>query len=129
MSLVKRALVRTCIASAVAALGFVGVVSPASAAGIDDIKICNSSGSWDSVRAYKTDNSWSQTLGQGQCTGWINDTGSNPVRVDVNWVYAIGIENEGYGTCHGPNNASNPPSGDYPKYIKYRNTRNSYCDF
>lgn len=104
-------------------------VAPASAAGVDDIKVCNSGASYAAVRAYKTDNSYSNMLYSGECTGWINDTGSNPVRVQTWNTYAIGIEGEGYGQCHNQNPASNPPSGEYPKYIKYRTTSAGYCDF
>jgi hypothetical protein len=108
-------------------LGLV-TTQPASAAGIDDIKVCNSSASYTLIRVYKTDNSYSNKLYAGDCTAWINDTGSNPVRVATYNTYAIGIEGQGYGQCHsGGNPDSNPPSGEYPNYVKYRTTDAGYC--
>lgn len=110
-------------------LGF--TATPAAAAGIDDIKVCSSSESTELIRAYKSDESWSRKLYPGYCTPWINDTGSNPVRVQIYGagVYTIGIEGQGYSnTCHwGPNPDSNPPSGEYPRYIKYRYDSSGYC--
>jgi hypothetical protein len=129
MSKIKTLVVRIGIALTIAVMSLLGIALPASAAGTSDIKIVNSSGSDGNIRVYKTDNSWSMKLTPGQATPWVNDTGSNPVRVEIypGGRYYIGIEGQGYGDCHNaPNPASNPPSGTYPKYVKYR-TEPYYC--
>lgn len=130
MRTIRTWLTRACIAFAVAVMGFVGLTQPASAASISDIQIVNSSTSSGNIRIYKTDNSWSMTLTPGQVSPWVNDTGSNPIRVQIYCCgrYWIGIEGQGYGQCHdAPNGDSNPPSGEYPRYVKYKFTDYGSC--
>jgi hypothetical protein len=91
----------------------------------DNISICNSSASDYAITAYKTDWSWSDVLSPDQCSASVNNTGSNPVRVNTNSLtesYKLGVVGEGYGPCHdGSNSASNPPNEHQVRYRVYDN--------
>jgi hypothetical protein len=91
----------------------------------DNISICNSSASNYAITAYKTDWSWSDVLSPDQCSASVNNTGSNPVRVNTNNLtksYKLGVVGEGYGPCHdGSNSASNPPDEHQVRYRVYNN--------
>jgi hypothetical protein len=134
MPRIKTWLIRSCIATAAAAVGAIGIVSPASAQ--TNIKICSSSASYGQIEAFKTDLSWSQKLEPGQCTGWINNTGTNPVHVDVNSSiyddvnsYELGKIGYGYGPCHTySNNHDSDPPDDAPDGVRYRNFHGGTCN-
>jgi hypothetical protein len=56
---------------------------PASAIVSTDVKICNHGSSWARFDVFKTDGSYNNELPAGACTGSLNNTGSNPVRMDL----------------------------------------------
>lgn len=56
---------------------------PAQAIVSTDVKICNHASSWARFDVFKTDGSYNNELPAGACTGSLNNTGSNPVRMDL----------------------------------------------
>jgi len=58
----------------------------AEATAATEVKICISTASWtDTIKVVKTDGSYSNVLhrSSGECTGNLNNTGSNPVKIDM----------------------------------------------
>jgi hypothetical protein len=128
----KKALI-VLVAALFVAVGIAGVMQTYA---LTNIKICNSSASAAKIEAYKTDWSWHKTLSPNYCSSWVNNTGSNPVRVDVEYdfggvdvdSYKLGRIGSGYGPCHtnSENSASNPPD-DASQGVRYRNYRGGSC--
>jgi hypothetical protein len=99
-----------------------------------NIKICNSSASARAIKVYKlnAEQTYSQLREPDQCTGLIENTGWNPVRVDTGSYgsYKLGKIGSGYGPCHeGRHYASNPPDDNAPDGVRYRNYDVPHCDF
>jgi hypothetical protein len=93
-------------------LAFFGVEASApqmaDATASTEVKICSSPNSQLDFDVEKTDGSYNNNLTPGECTGNLNNTGTNPVVIDLSndgqnemleWKWSYGQPGTNYGAC------------------------------